>query len=113
MRSIEDQMSEIFRRSDTLKDKKKANSIMVGYVVSIAACFALIVIAVIMISGMNTESSVSSESRYGSLIITAPYIGYVIVGLLAFILGILITLLCKKLADLKKLENQSEGRLSD
>ena len=104
MRSIDDQMAEVFRRSDILKEKKKVGSAMAGYIVSIAACLALIVVTAIMISGMNTESTVSSMSGYGSLIITAPYMGYVIVGLLAFILGILLTLLCKKMMDLKKLE---------
>jgi uncharacterized BrkB/YihY/UPF0761 family membrane protein len=105
MRSIDDQMTEIFRRSNNLKEKKKVSNAMIGYIVSIAACLALMVVTAIMISGMNTESSISSMSRYGSLIITAPYMGYVIVGLLAFVLGMLITLLCKKMVDLKKLED--------
>ena len=104
MRSIDDQMTEIFKRSDILKEKKKVSSALIGYAVSIAACLAVLVMAGIMISGLNTEDSASSMSRYGSLIITAPYMGYVIVGLLTFILGILATLLCKKMVELKKLE---------
>lgn len=104
MKNIDDQMTEIFRRSDILKEKRKVGSALIGYAVSIAACLAVIAAAGIMISGMNTENSASSMSRYGSLIITAPYMGYVIVGLLTFILGILVTLLCKKMVDLKKLE---------
>ncbi len=105
MRNIDDQMTEIFRRSNNLIEKKKVSNAVIGYAVSIAACLTLIVVTAIMISGMNTESSTSSMSRYGSLIITAPYMGYVIVGLLAFILGMLITLLCKKMVDLKNLED--------
>lgn len=104
MRNIDDQMTEIFRRSDLLKEKRKMSAALIGYAVSIAVCLAVVVMVGILISGMNTESSASSMSRYGSFIITAPYMGYVIVGLLTFILGILVTLLCKKMVDLKKLE---------
>ena len=44
--------------------------------------------------------------RYGSLLLAAPYIGYVIVGILAFALGICVTLLCIRLKELREKERE-------
>ena len=106
MKSIDEQMVEIRRRSEVLKERKKISISIIGYACSVAACCALIIVSAFLISGKGTETTVSSMSKYGSLIITAPYMGYVIIGLLAFTLGILVTLLCKKIVEINKCENR-------
>ena len=45
----------------------------------------------------------SEEQLYGSLILSTPYLGYVVIGILTFVLGVLVTILCLHLNDLRAL----------
>ena len=44
--------------------------------------------------------------HYGSLLLAAPYTGYVVVGVLAFALGVCITLLCIHWKALRQKERE-------
>ena len=105
MKSVDEQLNIILQRSEIIKQKTKADRAIVGYGLAIAACLAVMVVSVFFIGKLKADTSINEMSRYGSLIISGPYIGYVIIGVLAFVLGILITLLCKHIYDLKKFEN--------
>ena len=109
MRSVDEQLDIILRRSEILKQKNRADRYIIGYAISIAACLALMVVAYIFIGKLKADSSITEMSGYGSLIISGPNMGYVIIGILAFVLGVLVTLLCKHIYDLKKLENNDKG----
>ena len=108
MKSIDEQLDIILQRSEIIKQKNSQDKAILGYALSIAACLALIVVSLFFIGKIKADTSITEMSRYGSLIISGPYIGYVIIGVLAFALGILVTLLCKHIYDLKKLENNKQ-----
>ena len=103
MRDIDEQMDIILQKAEVIKEKKQREKYITGFGLAIAACVALMVTASLFIVKVNSVSTVSEASRYGSLIISAPYMGYVIIGLISFILGLLVTLLCVKLRELKKM----------
>lgn len=46
--------------------------------------------------------------QYGSLLLAAPYTGYVVVGVIAFALGICVTLLCICWKALKQKEREQK-----
>ena len=108
MREIDDQMNEIMRRSDIMKKRKSINGYIAGFGVTIAACLLLMVVSVASMANKNINTTVVELTGYGSLIMSAPYMSYVVVALLAFILGILVTLLCKHINELKKLEKENK-----
>ena len=108
MKSVDEQLNIILQRSEIIKQKKRQDKAILGYAFSIAACLALIVVSLFFIGKIKADTSITEMSRYGSLIISGPYIGYVIIGILAFVLGVLVTLLCKHIYDLKKLENNKQ-----
>lgn len=102
MKTTDEQMNEIMRRSESLKAKKSMNDYIIGFSIAIAACLALIVLVGASIANVNPETTDNTVSQYGSLVISAPYMGYVVIGLLAFILGVLVTLLCRRIREFKQ-----------
>jgi len=102
MKTTDEQMNEIMRRSESLKAKKSMNDYIIGFSIAIAACLALIVLVGASIAIISPETADNSVSQYGSLVISAPYMGYVVIGLLAFILGVLVTLLCRRIREFKQ-----------
>ena len=102
MKTTDEQMNEIMRRSESLKAKKAMNDYIIGFSIAIAACLALIVLVGASIANISPETADNSLSQYGSLVISAPYMGYVVIGLLAFILGVLVTLLCRRIREFKQ-----------
>ena len=101
MKTTDEQMNEIMRRSESLKAKKSMNDYLIGFSIAIAACLALIVLVGASIANVNPETTDNTVSQYGSLVISAPYMGYVVIVLLAFILGVLVTLLCRRIREFK------------
>lgn len=57
-------------------------------------CLALLIAVAVYLPHLTVAQGASAATQYGSLLLAAPCIGYVIVGLLAFALGVTLTLLC-------------------
>ena len=63
--------------------------------VSAAAWLLFLLTVALTLPGLKeAEISGGGSGIYGSLILTAPHFGYVIVGILAFLFGISVTMLC-------------------
>ena len=59
------------------------------------ASLVLLVIAASYIPVLGGLASASAaDGHYGSLIISGPGLGYAVIGILAFVLGVCVTLLC-------------------
>ena len=110
MRDIDDQMNEITRRSGIVKKKKELVGKIAYNATGIAACLILAVVTVLLAPKVPTSAVSTMRSEYGSLIITSPVMGYIVIGVLAFILGILVTMLCKHIYELKRAERETEDK---
>lgn len=98
MRNTDDQLLEIRERSAKLKvERKKRRSVLLS---GISVCFCLVLIAAAAVSmSFVPEDSVINNGIYGSLILTGRHLGWVVVGVLAFLLGVCVTLFCVRLRD--------------
>ena len=94
MRSTDDQLREIMRRAELVKEKRNVKKVIMMNAVASGLCVALLSTVAVYLPNLSPAQAGQIETRYGSLLLAAPYIGYVIVGLLAFALGVSITLLC-------------------
>ena len=91
MRSIEDQISEIRRRKSLYAAKKQVRRL--SY---LATVMGLLLIAVLMLAP-GVKGTVGLTGSYlGATILGPEAGGYVIVALLSFALGILITIITQK-----------------
>ena len=102
MRSTDEQLREIIARSDGLKEKQNIKKAILAD--SAAACIAAVLLLAVglYLPQLKPSESGQTGSTYGSLLIASPYIGYIIVGLLAFALGVCLTLLCLHVKKLKE-----------
>ena len=94
MRSTDDQLREIMRRAELVKEKRILKKAILTDALSACVCLALLIAVAAYLPNLTPAQTGSVITQYGSLLLAAPYIGYVIVALLAFALGVCVTLLC-------------------
>ena len=107
MRNTDEQLREIALRAAGLKRERRSRRLIAAEALSVCVCAALLV-AVSLLTPRVEGAAVSSGStgHLGSLILTAPWLGYVIISVLAFLLGICVTLLCLHLRRRKESERK-------
>lgn len=106
MQDIKNQMNEIHRRKEIYNDIKSLKRKML---VEGVAGVLLSVMMIVVVGYLPKLSQVSEQTpvrQYGSLILKLPYVGYVLVALIAFILGIILTLLSQHWKKKKEKERE-------
>jgi len=94
MRSMDEQVSEILSRREVVRERRVNKRILVANAVASCVCVILIIATSFYLPKLAIMQSEGGASQYGSLLLAAPYVGYVIIGILAFALGICVTLFC-------------------
>ena len=106
MRSIEEQMKEIKRRKDIYQAMKSLRRKMIAEAVSAGACIALIIAVVCFLPELRQASEQAPIRQYGSMILALPAVGYVLIGLLSFALGVAVAFLCQHWKQRKEKERE-------
>ena len=102
--STDEAMAEIMRRKISILDRKRKNMNMALSAAAIVL-FAMLISTIALIKGSSAESA--DVSVYGSFILGEEAGGYILVALLAFILGVVVTILCRNYTN-KKGENDEK-----
>jgi len=92
MKSIEEQMKEISRRKERLENARKTRVFAItgsGLLVSLIAVIAVA-------PGIEVIYEQSKKTVLGSTILDAKTGSYVLAALIAFTLGVLVTLFCRQ-----------------
>lgn len=108
MRSTYEQFQEIMRRAETVKEKRGIRRNLYAGTAASLVCVVLLVVVCACLPRLNAVSQDLSVQRYGSLLLAAPYMGYVIIGVISFALGICVTLLCVQWKKLKQKEQDGK-----
>ena len=114
MRSHEERVVEAKRRIAKIeREKRRRNTITIAS--AVAACLALLIGASLAMPGIaaniqtgNYSGFETAASMYGG----GAALGYIVIGLLAFLLGVCVTVLCFRLHQMNREDNQdkeSEG----
>lgn len=97
MRTTDERIAELNRRMGNEKQKKKRLRYRVTVLSSFAACFVLLIGVSIFMPGLNA-SFVQSGYHYAGPAASVFYeggaLGYVLIALFSFILGVCFTILC-------------------
>ena len=99
MRTSEEQLMIIGSRARHLRSRRSARRAVTVGSLAVAARLALIVVVSFSLPQMPREVALSPQSSYGSLLLRGPASGYVLIGVLAFLLGVCVTLLCLHLRN--------------
>ena len=116
MRSLEERVVETKRRIAKMEQEKRRRRNTVTMASAVAACLALLIGASLAMPGIaaniqtgNYSGFETAASMYGG----GAALGYIVIGLLAFLLGVCVTVLCFRIRQLSREDGQdreSEGR---
>ncbi len=104
MRTIDGQLEEILLRADRIRKRRVAVRRAAGSGLTAVFCLAALIGMPLYLPRLAAAESAAAGSDYGSLILTAPHMVYIVVGILAFALGISVTLLSLSLIKLHRSE---------
>ena len=115
MRSHEERVVETKRRIAKIEREKRLRRDKFTMISAVAACLALLIGASLAMPGIaaniqtgNYSGFETAASMYGG----GAALGYIVIGLLAFLLGVCVTVLCFRLRQMNREDDQdreSEG----
>ena len=115
MRSHEERVAEAQRRIAKIEREKRLRRDKFTMISAAAACLALLIGASFAMPGIaaniqtgNYSGFETAASMYGG----GAALGYIVIGLLAFLLGVCVSVLCFRLHQMNREDNQdkeSEG----
>ena len=105
MRSHEERVAETKRRIAKIERKKRLRRDKITMISAVAACLALLIGASLAMPGIaaniqtgNYSGFETAASMYGG----GAALGYIVIGLLAFLLGVCVTVLCFRLRQMSR-----------
>ena len=116
MRSHEERVAEAKRRiaAREQESRRRRNTVTVAY--AVAACLALLISASLAMPGIAANIQTGDYSGFetaASIFHGGAALGYIVIGLLAFLLGVCVTILCFRLRQMHRedaRDTESEGR---
>ena len=109
MRSHEERIAETKRRIAKIEREKRLRHNMVTMASAVAACLVLLIGASFVMPGIAANIQTgdyagfeTAASMYGG----SAALGYIVIGLLAFLLGVCVTVLCFRLRQMSREDGQ-------
>ena len=112
MRSHKERVAAVKRRVAQIEWQKRQRKNRIVALSSVAVCLAVIVGASFAMPSMVEKLTVGDYAGYetaASIFSGSAAAGYVIIGLLAFALGVCVTVLCFKLKAFRKKDEETEN----
>lgn len=116
MRSNEERIAEVKRRIAEKERQKKLRRSRIAAISAVAACLVLILVLSLFMPGIAGQLRPGGYSDYemvASMFGENGALGYIIIGLLAFLLGVCVTILCFRIRLLNREEQSMEDKKED
>ena len=116
MRSHEERVAETKRRIAKIEREKRLRRDKITMISAAAACLALLIGASLAMPGIAANIQIGDYSGFetaASIFHGGAALGYIVIGLLAFLLGVCVTVLCFRLRQMSREDDQdreSEGQ---
>ncbi len=111
MRSLEERVAETKRRIAKIERENRLRRNTIAMASAVAACLALLVGASLAMSGIATRIQTGDYSGFetaASMYGGGAALGYIVIGLLAFLLGVCVTVLCFRLRQMNREGDQNK-----
>ena len=111
MRSHEERVVETKRRIAAMERKKRLRRNTVTMASTVAACLVLLIGASLAMPGIAESIQTGDYSGFetaASIFHGGAALGYIVIGLLAFLLGVCVTVLCFRLRQMNREDGQDE-----
>ena len=111
MRSHEERVVETRRRIAAMERKKRLRRNTVTMASTVAACLVLLIGASLAMPGIAESIQTGDYSGFetaASIFHGGAALGYIVIGLLAFLLGVCVTVLCFRLRQMSREDGQDK-----
>lgn len=111
MRNHEERVAAVRQRVTQIEAQRRRGRHRLVALSSVAACLALIVGVSFVMPGISERLVADNYTAYktaASIFGSHAAVGYIIVGLLAFVLGVCVTVLCFKLKSFGEKDGETE-----
>ena len=111
MRSHEERVAETKRRIAKIEREKRRRRNTVTMASAVAACLVLLVGASFAMPGIAASIQAGDYSGFetaASMYGGGAALGYIVIGLLAFLLGVCVTVLCFQLRQMNREDDQNK-----
>ena len=111
MRSHEERVAEAKRRIAKIEREKRLRRDKITMISAAAACLALLIGASLAMPGIAAHIQTGDYSGFetaASIFHGGAALGYIVIGLLAFLLGVCVTVLCFRLRQMSREDGQDE-----
>ena len=111
MRSHEERFAEAKRRIAKIERAKRLRRNTITMASAVAACLALLIGASLAMSGIAASIQTGDYSGFetaASIFHSGVALGYIVIGLLAFLLGVCVTVLCFRLRQMNREDGQDK-----
>ena len=115
MRSHEERIAEVKRRMAEKERQKRLRRGRIAAVSGVAACLVVIVGVSLSMPDIVNQIALGTSSGFdtaATMLGGSTALGYIVIGLLAFVLGVCVTILCFRIRLLNK-EEQTEEQKED
>ena len=109
MRSHEERVAETKRRIAARQQEKRLRRNAITMASAVAACLALLIGASLAMPGIAASIQTGDYSGFetaASIFHGGAALGYIVIGLLAFLLGVCVTVLCFRLRQMNREDGQ-------
>ena len=109
MRSHEERVAETKRRIAKMEREKRLRRNTITMASAVAACLALLIGASLAMPGIVARIQTGDYSGFetaASIFHGGAALGYIVIGLLAFLLGVCVTVLCFRLRQMNREDGQ-------
>ena len=109
MRSHEERVAETKRRIAKMEREKRRRRNTVTMASAVAACLALLIGASLAMPGIAANIQTGDYAGFetaASIFHGGAALGYIVIGLLAFLLGVCVTVLCFRLRQMNREDGQ-------
>ena len=111
MLSHEERVAETKRRIVQIEREKRRRRNTITMASAVAACLALLIGASLAMPGIAASIRAGDYSSFetaASIFHGGAALGYIVIGLLAFLLGVCVTVLCFRLRQMNREDGQDE-----
>ena len=111
MRSHEERVAETKRRIAKIEREKRLRRNTIAMASAVAACLVLLAGASLAMPGIAARIQTGDYSGFetaASMYGGGAALGYIVIGLLAFLLGVCVTVLCFRLRQMNQEDGQNE-----
>ena len=111
MRSLEERVAEAKRRIAKIEREKRLRRSTITMASAVAACLVLLIGASLAMPGIAATLQAGDYSGFetaASIFHSGAALGYIVIGLLAFLLGVCVTVLCFRLRQMSSEDGQDK-----